>query len=189
MVSPLHFKVNDKNLTDLLEQVLPFQNLSKNELRSVSSVIKRYAYEKDEIVIREGETGSTAYIVEEGDFCLEILGRVIKTFSRGAFFGEIALIDTRPRMGTVRALTRANLFTLDRKDLEDETHIPAKTAMKLYQAFARMVTSYMRESKDIYNEMDILLIQDGGCAPGYNPVTAFITEYLEKAGRKVYIAA
>jgi 6-phosphofructokinase 1 len=47
----------------------------------------------------------------------------------------------------------------------------------------------MRESKDIYNEIDVLLIQDGGCAPGYNPVTAFLTESLEKAGRQVYIAA
>jgi 6-phosphofructokinase 1 len=37
--------------------------------------------------------------------------------------------------------------------------------------------------------MDVLMIQDGGCAPGYNPVTAFLTEYLEKAGRKVFMAA
>jgi 6-phosphofructokinase len=32
-----------------------------------------------------------------------------------------------------------------------------------------------------------MLLQDGGCAPGYNPVTAFITEYLENEKRRVFI--
>jgi len=38
----------------------------------------------------------------------------------------------------------------------------------------------------LFQEMDVLLIQEGGCAPGYNPVTAFITHHLEEQGRKVY---
>jgi len=38
----------------------------------------------------------------------------------------------------------------------------------------------------MFQEMDILLIQDGGCAPGYNPVTSFITYHLEAMGRKVF---
>ncbi|MFC1892076.1 6-phosphofructokinase [Thermodesulfobacteriota bacterium] len=42
------------------------------------------------------------------------------------------------------------------------------------------------ETKRMFQEMDILLIQDGGCAPGYNPVTAFITYQLEIQGRKIY---
>ena len=61
--------------------------------------------------------------------------------------------------------------------------------MKIYQGFGRMATSYLRESSALYREMDVLLIMDGGCAPGYNPVTAFISEYLEKMGRKVFICA
>ena len=41
-------------------------------------------------------------------------------------------------------------------------------------------------TKSMFREMDVLLIQEGGCAPGYNPVTAFITYHLEGQGRKVY---
>jgi 6-phosphofructokinase len=51
------------------------------------------------------------------------------------------------------------------------------------------VTSYMREGRNLYKNIDVLLIQDGGCAPGYNSVTGFICEYLEKAGREVFICA
>jgi 6-phosphofructokinase len=38
----------------------------------------------------------------------------------------------------------------------------------------------------MFGEMDVLLIQDGGCAPGYNPVTAFITYHLEAMGREIF---
>lgn len=41
-------------------------------------------------------------------------------------------------------------------------------------------------TEKMFQEMDILLIQEGGCAPGYNPVTAFITHQLEAQGRQVY---
>ncbi len=42
------------------------------------------------------------------------------------------------------------------------------------------------ERRRMFQEIDVLLIQDGGCAPGYNPVTAFITYHLEKMDRDVY---
>ncbi|MBN2061082.1 MAG: 6-phosphofructokinase [Deltaproteobacteria bacterium] len=52
------------------------------------------------------------------------------------------------------------------------------------------ISSLLKRSKlEAYNmlqEMDVLLIQDGGCAPGYNPVTAFVTYHLETKGRKVF---
>ncbi len=42
------------------------------------------------------------------------------------------------------------------------------------------------ERRRMFAEIDVLLIQDGGCAPGYNPVTAFITYHLEAMDREVY---
>ena len=44
------------------------------------------------------------------------------------------------------------------------------------------------EYRKMFSNIDVLLIQEGGCAPGYNPVTAFITYHLENMGRKVYAA-
>lgn len=42
------------------------------------------------------------------------------------------------------------------------------------------------ERRRMFEEIDVLIIQDGGCAPGYNPVTAFITYHLEAMGRETY---
>ncbi len=41
-------------------------------------------------------------------------------------------------------------------------------------------------ARKAFREIDVLLIQEGGCAPGYNPVTAFITYTLESMGRDVF---
>lgn len=51
---------------------------------------------------------------------------------------------------------------------------------------------FRKESEEMYSKMysnmDVLLLQDGGCAPGYNPVTAFLAAELEKNGRITFIA-
>jgi 6-phosphofructokinase len=45
------------------------------------------------------------------------------------------------------------------------------------------------EASVLYETMDVMLIQDGGCAPGYNPVTAFLASHLERFGRRCYAAS
>jgi 6-phosphofructokinase len=58
--------------------------------------------------------------------------------------------------------------------------------VKVGQRISRLLKKTKLETKRMFQKMDILLIQDGGCAPGYNPVTAFITYHLEVMGREVY---
>ena len=189
MPKKINFNPQDKNILKLLQKVDPFRSLTEKELISLITILKKLTYKENEIVIREGETGSTAYIVAQGKFYLDIMDREIKIFTPGNFFGEIALVDARPRMGTVHAMENAVLFSLDGKDLDNDQLIASKTARKVYQGFARLISSYVREGSTLYDTLDVLLVQDGGCAPGYNPVTAFITEYLSKMGRNVFIAA
>ena len=189
MPRKVSFNPNDPSLINLLKKVTPFKDLTKTELINLAGILKKEKYRENEIVIREGETGTSSYIVADGKFQLDIMDRRIRTFITGDFFGEIALVDARPRMGTVSALEDAVLYSLDGKDLDNEKLIESHISKKIYQGFARLIASYLRAGATLYDTMDVLLVQDGGCAPGYNPVTAFISEYLSKADRKVFIAA
>jgi len=64
----------------------------------------------------------------------------------------------------------------------DELLSRAKVGQRLAAQLRRAELEYKR----MFQEMDVLLVQEGGCAPGYNPVTAFITYHLEVQGRQVY---
>ncbi|MBW1715660.1 MAG: 6-phosphofructokinase [Deltaproteobacteria bacterium] len=59
-------------------------------------------------------------------------------------------------------------------------------SVKVGQRISSQLKKTELEAKRLFQEIDVLLLQDGGCAPGYNPVTAFITYHLEGMGRQVY---
>lgn len=59
--------------------------------------------------------------------------------------------------------------------------------LRVSARYVEQIHTKMQEFDRMYNTMDVLLIQDGGCAPGYNPVTAFLTKFLEEKGRDVYV--
>jgi predicted MFS family arabinose efflux permease len=66
-------------------------------------------------VVTRGEPGDRFYIVEEGT--LEVItrdGRAAADLGPGDWFGEVALLDDVPRTATVRAVSGARLFALDR---------------------------------------------------------------------------
>lgn len=173
-------------LAALLKEVMAFRRLTGDEISRMIPLLKQLTYEPNELVFEEGDIGTHAYIVGDGEASLAHSDRIIKIFKTGDLFGEVALIDARPRTGTVRAVSTLVLYAIEVHSLEN---IDPKISSKIYQGFARLVTSYIREGTDLYREMDVLMVQDGGCAPGYNAVTSFLVEYLEGMGRQVFIAA
>jgi 6-phosphofructokinase/FixJ family two-component response regulator len=67
--------------------------------------------------------------------------------------------------------------------------IDADELLAIVKAGQRIVSHLKKtelETRKMFQEFDVLLIQDGGCSPGYNPVTAFITYHLEGMERLVY---
>ena len=60
------------------------------------------------------------------------------------------------------------------------------TSVKVGQRISSRLKKTEQKTRRLFQEIDVLLLQDGGCTPGYNPVTAFITYHLEGMGRQVY---
>jgi CRP-like cAMP-binding protein len=69
-----------------------------------------------EAVVTRGEAGDRFYIVEEGT--LQVVteeGHAAADLGPGDWFGEMALLQDVPRTATVRAVSGARLFALDRQ--------------------------------------------------------------------------
>ena len=81
-------------------------------------------YEAHEIIFQQGDIGDRLYIVMDGEVELfeqdsgpapRLLGRV----GSGECFGEMALINDKPRMATARTVTRTNLLSMSRQAFQD----------------------------------------------------------------------
>ncbi|MEO8841441.1 MAG: cyclic nucleotide-binding domain-containing protein [Kofleriaceae bacterium] len=68
-----------------------------------------------EEVFHEGDTGTTMFVISEGEVEVAAYGQELATLGPGAFFGEIALITDLPRSATIRAKGRVELLALDRE--------------------------------------------------------------------------
>jgi len=189
MAKEIPVKYGNSQLLRLLKNLPLFKSLVPEEMQLIARNLERFSFDSGEIVFEEGSVGNAAYIVEQGRLSLDRMGRIIKILLRGDVFGEMALLDKKPRTGSIHVLEDAILLKLTGSDLEDENTVPAKTALKIYRELGSQVTSYLREKEELYREIDVLLVQDGGCAPGYNTVTSFITEVVENIGRQVFVAA
>ena len=69
---------------------------------------KRLSFRKGQVIFREGETSDALYVIEQGN--VEISARigprercVFAIFGPGDYFGEIAVIDSKPRSATATA--------------------------------------------------------------------------------------
>ena len=71
--------------------------------RRLADIGKRRTYGADEVIVREGSTGTALYIVLRGRARVERNGETIGEIKPGDFFGELALIEEHPRSATVVA--------------------------------------------------------------------------------------
>lgn len=90
------------------------------ETLSPSSQSKR-SFEAGEIIMRQGDTGDCAYLIEDG--MVEIIiekpdGRIqhVGTRGPGALIGEMAIVDSAPRTATVRALKPCKMLEITKDD-------------------------------------------------------------------------
>ena len=82
----------------------------------------RKVVEAGKYVFREGESGTEAYLISEGE--VEIsraagnLNVVIAKVGKGSVIGEMALIDTKPRMATAKAIVPTTLMVIPKEEFQ-----------------------------------------------------------------------
>jgi len=81
--------------------------------------LPRRRWPAGEVVIREGDTGKTAYVVISGTLEVCVSGREtrVRDLGPGDVFGEMAVFTNRPRSATVRAMSDVVLLEVTREAL------------------------------------------------------------------------
>ena len=108
---PFRKKIDDG--AERLAKVELFDGFTKAELARVAELVEEVDAEVGAVLVEQGKPGTEAYIVMEGEAVFEVGGEKKGSISAGEPIGEMSLIDNRPRVGTVRALTPMKLLVLD----------------------------------------------------------------------------
>ena len=172
-----------------LRHQFPFTTFDQDDWTTFLSLLTTRKVPAGEVLFTRGDKGHCAYLVAEGRCSIYLANHLIRRCGIGDYFGELSLFGASHRTASVIADTPLVVLQLEGADLDDVTKVPPVLARKLYKGFARTATGYLGKNSFLYTNMEVLIVQDGGCAPGYNPVTAFLTEYLEKSGYRVFVAA
>jgi len=126
---------------------LPFlEGARPDVVERLAEVAVARSFQPGQVVFEEDSTGREVYLIIEG--LVEVVkGRgaeemVIATNGPGAFFGEMALIEDRPRFATIRALEPTRLLEFSEHDLRS---VLIRQPMLLYQV-TRLLSARLRKS-------------------------------------------
>lgn len=98
---------------ELLKRVPLFAECSRRDLDQIASIADEIDLPEGKELTREGAPGREFFVLIEGDASVRKGNRRINRLGAGDFFGEIALVNDRPRTATVTADTpvRAMVIT------------------------------------------------------------------------------
>ena len=88
------------------------------------TILQRQTLQAGDRVFKEGEEGHLAYIVQSGEVeIFKVIDRVETVLGRigqGGIFGEIALIDSQPRMAGARASKGSTIIVVNHTTFEQK---------------------------------------------------------------------
>lgn len=97
-----------------LEEVPLLSTLTKYERSKIADALETQKYPAGTTIIKEGDAGEAFYLVESGEaeaFKDGVAGSV-KHYSKGDYFGELALLNDAPRAASVVSKTEVKVATL-----------------------------------------------------------------------------
>jgi serine/threonine protein phosphatase PrpC len=129
----------------MLREIPLFHYLSFSELLRLITVCHVEEVEAAARVIEEGDEGRDFYMVVEGALRVHVGGKELAVLDAGRHFGEMSLIDNRPRSASVTAIAPTTLLRIGREDFYELLRQDPVLAVKLLWNFIQTLSSLVRD--------------------------------------------
>ncbi len=105
-----------------LEASNPFRNLNRTELAALQTIAREQEFPAGRDIFKEGDNGDGIYVVKEGlvEISAQIrqgLRRVFAQLGPGEMFGEMAVIELKPRSASATAAHDSRIYFIPRDEL------------------------------------------------------------------------
>jgi flavin reductase (DIM6/NTAB) family NADH-FMN oxidoreductase RutF len=97
---------------------------------------EEHEFESGDTVIRQGERGADAFVILSGHARVVRDGRDVARLGAGQFFGEVAMLDGRPRTADVVAETRLRCIALSRETVKRALRAEPDLAWRVLEVLA-----------------------------------------------------
>ncbi len=95
-----------------LRSIPLFSNLTDDRLRSVAALATEVRHPPGHVILREGMPAHGFHLLVDGEVDVYSGGHARRTLGKGAFFGELALIDEGTRSASVTASTAVTMLAI-----------------------------------------------------------------------------
>jgi len=136
----LRYILSSQTIYTFLESLPFFKVFTKKEKESLASIKNIFIkFDSGDFIIRENEREEAVYIILKGTVNITKRGfpdLVLSQLSSGSVFGEISLMEKRPRGNNVLSLGDVVVIKLDKIAIEK---LPLTMQNKLHQSFINVL--------------------------------------------------
>ncbi len=138
---------------ETLRAVPLFASLDEASLTELRGLVKMGNLPHGAVLFQKGDAGDALYLIEDGRVRIYIPDAegddvTLAEFGRGEFFGEMALIDGKPRTAHARVIDAARLGTLGRADFLRYVSRHPEVAL----AMVSVISERLRRTDDLLHQ-------------------------------------
>lgn len=140
--------MSEANVRDnlaVLRRITLFRGLDDEHLRQIADTTRFRDSEPNEVLARRGEIGTEMVVIVDGTVRVEADDKILTRLGPGEFFGEISLIDGKPRTATVITETPSILLTIPHAEFDTLLDTVPQISKKLLKNLA----ATLRERTDM----------------------------------------
>ena len=119
-----------------LSSIWLFSTVSAKDLRLIRRALEEVDVPAGKVLTEEGTVGREFFFIVEGKAIVRRNNRKVATLGPGQYFGEMALLDKRPRSATVVSETEMSLLVLGQRQFNAVLDAVPGLARKLLVAMA-----------------------------------------------------
>jgi uncharacterized membrane protein len=126
---------------ETLRQVPLFESLDDEATHELCDLLENLDHKAGAVLFRAGDEGDAMYLIEEGKVRICVRAKdghevTLTELHRGDFFGEMALLDGKPRSADARVAENARLAVLSREHFLSFVRSNPNVALEMLTALA-----------------------------------------------------
>ena len=124
---------------ELLKSIPLFAGFGRRELERLGQLTDVVDLPEGRVLMRQGESGSEAFVIMEGRARVERDGRLVAERTNGEVVGEIAILDEGRRTATVTLTAPSRLLVIGHRDFHALMEEMPEVRLKVLSELARRV--------------------------------------------------